>query len=310
MKSVIWGGDRIAGFKNMRTDRTHIGESWEVSAVPGHESVVDRGPYRGHTLTELMRSFGPELAGEEVYRRSGDVFPLLIKLIDAHTNLSVQVHPDDNLACKRHNSRGKTEMWRIIETHPDSCIHVGLSQKLSPEEYDRHVADGTIMDVIETYHSTPGDVFFLPPGRIHAIGAGNLLAEIQETSDITYRIFDYNRRDSDGNLRPLHTDQARDAIDYTADAPCRIEPQGDTLVNCRPFEVRELHVVPGDGAMLPHARPSFTVVMCLDGCAHLTCRFGESTASTQIARGDTLLFPATAADIHATGQATLLSIQA
>lgn len=310
LKSVIWGGDRIAAFKRIRTDRTHIGESWEVSAVPGHESVVDRGPYRGHTLTELMRTFGPELVGERVYRRTGDVFPLLIKLIDARADLSVQVHPDDTLACKRHNSHGKTEMWRIIETNPDARIHVGLSGELTPQLYDRHVADGTIMDVVKTYASAPGDVYFLPPGRIHAIGAGNFLAEIQETSDITYRIFDYNRRDSDGNLRPLHTDQARDAIDYTQGTPCRLNPQGDTLVSCEPFDVREVHTTGTVATALPHPRTSFTVVMCIGGHARLSCRFGDKTETADIACGDTLLFPATATGISAAGDADLLSIQA
>ena len=185
LKSVIWGGERIAPFKGIATDQTCIGESWEISAVPGHVSVVDRGPLKGKKLTELINEYDAELVGEAIYRQFGVNFPLLIKLIDACDDLSVQVHPDDALAQKRHHCPGKTEMWHVIDTAPGAKIYVGLKEKTTPEDYERRVADNSIMDVIAAYDSAPGDTFFLPAGRIHAIGAGKLLAELQETSDIT-----------------------------------------------------------------------------------------------------------------------------
>ena len=229
LKSVIWGGERIAPYKGILTDQSSIGESWELSAVPGHVSVVDRGPFAGKSLTDLIAGYKEDLVGREIYRRFGTAFPLLIKFIDARADLSVQVHPDDELAARRHHCPGKTEMWHVIETAPDAKIYVGLKDRLTPDDYERRVADNTIMDVIDAYASRPGDTFFLPAGRIHAIGAGNLLAEIQETSDITYRIYDYDRRDKDGKPRELHTAEARDAIDYTVYPDYKSHPSDSLL---------------------------------------------------------------------------------
>lgn len=312
LKSVIWGGDRIAPFKGIVTDQTAIGESWEISAVPGHVSVVDRGPLTGKSLTELIREYGADLVGKDIYERFGENFPLLIKLIDAQADLSVQVHPDDELAQKRHHCPGKTEMWRIIDTTPDAKIYVGLNKKITPDDYERRVADNSIMDVISAYDSAPGDTFFLPAGRIHAIGAGNLLAEIQETSDITYRIYDYDRRDKDGNPRQLHTAEARDAIDYTVYPDYRSKPDGSLLADCKYFVVNDIKSGP-EAVTLPHTRESFTIVMCLDGEAEITSSTGNENAVTEtvlIKRGETLLFPATLRVIMAKGKADLLSIQA
>lgn len=166
LKSVIWGGERIAPFKGIATDQTYIGESWEISAVPGHVSVVDRGPLKGKNLTELINEYGAELVGEAIYRQFGVNFPLLIKLIDACDDLSVQVHPDDALAQKRHHCPGKTEMWHVINTAPGAKIYVGLKEKTTPEDYERRVADNSIMDVIAAYDSAPGDTF-LSSGRTY-----------------------------------------------------------------------------------------------------------------------------------------------
>ena len=327
LKSVIWGGERIAPFKGITTDQTQIGESWELSAVPGHVSVVDRGPYRGLTLTDLIEKFGPELMGEENYRCYAPSFPLLIKIIDARADLSVQVHPDDTLAQKRHNCPGKTEMWHLIDTDPGAKIYAGLKKQLTPEEYEARVADNTIMDAIADYDSAPGDTFFLPAGRIHAIGAGNLLAEIQQTSDITYRIYDYDRRDKDGNPRELHTAQAKDAIDYTVYPDYRSHPEGSLLAECQYFDVRRLQLT-GDEKPIEHPRDSFTIIMCLDGSAEIinttpattgdTSSNGQPSAKTNapsngetfhITRGETLLFPATMTSLTARGTATLLTVQ-
>lgn len=312
LKSVIWGGERIAPFKGIKTDRNAIGESWEISAVPGHVSVVDKGPESGKSLCELIREHGAQLVGKDIFDRFGENFPLLIKIIDARDDLSVQVHPDDALARERHNSPGKTEMWHVIDTDAGARIYVGLKESITPEEYERRVADNSIMDVIATYDSAPGDTFFLPAGRIHAIGAGNLLAEIQQTSDITYRIYDYDRRDKDGNPRQLHTAEARDAIDYTVHPDYRSNPAGSLLADCTYFVVHKLNLT-SEPTVVPHTRESFTIVMCLSGEAEITCSTGLTDSNPQtlrISQGETLLFPATITSISATGTAGLLSIQA
>ncbi len=266
LRSVIWGGERIAPYKGIVTDRKSIGESWEISAVPGHVSVVDRGPFSGRSLTELIEIYGAQLTGKHNFKKFGSTFPLLIKIIDARDDLSVQVHPDDDLAGIRHNCPGKTEMWHIIDTVPGSRIYTGLKEKISPDDYERMVADNTIMDVVDSYESKPGDSFFLPAGRIHSIGGGNMLAEIQQTSDITYRIYDFDRRDKDGNPRQLHISDARDAIDYRVFPTYKTEPSGSVLADCAHFVVRRYEIHFGDGQLvLPRDRESFTLVMCLDG---------------------------------------------
>lgn len=313
LKSVIWGGDRIAPFKGISTDLANVGESWEISSVEGHVSVVDQGPLAGMTLTQLIEKFGADLVGADIYERFGTEFPLLIKLIDARQDLSVQVHPDDRLAAERHGCKGKTEMWHIIETSPGALIHVGLSERITPAEYERRVADDTIMDVVASYPSQPGDTFFLPAGRIHAIGAGNLLAEIQQTSDITYRIYDFGRTDKDGNPRELHTEQARDAIDYTVYPTYKSEPAGSLLAECAYFTVDRLD--PGsEPVRMPSRRPSFAIAVGLSGCAQLEGPSGPDGApawTCTLPQGHTLLVPAVSAgEVYAKGPASLLWVNA
>lgn len=304
LKSVIWGGDKICKYKGIAQDVDKIGESWEISAVPGHVSVVDSGKYAGMSLTDLINRFGAQLLGEKVCTKYNGAFPLLIKLIDADDNLSVQVHPDDRLARARHDSLGKTEMWYIISADPDARIYSGLNTPITPDEYEAKVADGTFTDVLATHSSNPGDVFFLPAGRVHAIGAGNLLAEIQESSDITYRIFDYNRRDADGNTRELHTGLAKDAIDYTVYDNYKSEsPSADIadaeIVNCSHFDVRRV-IVDGE-SLLNFSSDSFTVIICLNGTV--------SIGGTIIKQGHSALLPATFSQVPVKGHATLLTAQ-
>ncbi len=309
LKSVIWGGEKICTYKRIPQPEPKIGESWEISAVPGHETVVEDGVYAGRTLTELVSQFGAELIGDAVKEKYGLMFPLLIKLIDAGDNLSVQVHPDDALARSRHGSLGKTEMWYIIDAAEDSRIYSGLSIAMTPEEYVKRVEEGTFADTLAVHDSHPGDVFFLPAGRVHAIGAGNLLAEIQESSDITYRIYDYDRRDADGNPRELHTHMAKDAIDYNVSDDYRCHPADDSvidtpLVECGHFAVRRIMV---DGPMKLSFDPgSFTVIMCVDGEVTVGYPGGEMA----IGQGRTLLCPATLAEITVSGRGTLLATQA
>lgn len=306
LKSVIWGGEKICIYKGIEQTEAKIGESWEISAVPGHESVVADGPYKGMKITEIIECFGPELLGREVFERYGGKFPLLVKLIDANDNLSVQVHPDDDLARKRHDSLGKTEMWYIIDADEGARIYSGLNRQLMPDEYVRMVADNTIEQALAVHDSHPGDVFFLPAGRVHAIGAGNLLAEIQESSDITYRIYDYNRRDPQGNPRELHTEQAKDAIDYTfyeeyKSAPADPSVADAVIADCGHFKVDRLLL---DGELsLSFDESSFTVLMCLEG----ECSMEYEGEKTTLKRGETVLVPAALTSFMIKGKGTLLT---
>ncbi|GHT26566.1 hypothetical protein AGMMS4957_22030 [Bacteroidia bacterium] len=200
LKSIIWGGEQIAAFKNLPpTDG--IGESWEISGVAGNVSAVSNGSLKGQLLTDLLATDGERLLGKAVYKRFGNTFPLLIKFIDARTPLSIQVHPDDELAKKRHNSFGKTEMWYVVKAAPGASLYSGFCKPMDANKYVQSLADDTFMDYLQKYEVAPDDVFFLPAGRVHAIGAGCFIAEIQQTSDITYRIYDYNRKDANGNPR-------------------------------------------------------------------------------------------------------------
>lgn len=306
LKSVIWGGEKICRYKGIAQSGKKIGESWEISAVPGHESVVAGGPYEGMRITELIGRFGPEFLGKEVFKRYNGSFPLLIKFIDANDDLSVQVHPDDDLAKERHGSLGKTEMWYVIDADEGAKIYSGLNRELTPEEYVRMVADNCIEQALAVHNSHAGDVFFLPAGRVHAIGGGNLLAEIQESSDITYRIYDYGRRDSEGNQRELHTEQAKDAIDYTYHEEYRSAPADPSVADaviaeCSHFKVDRLLL---DGEMtLTYGDDSFTVLMCLNG----TTAIGYEGGSMDVKAGETVLVPAAMGSFTLKGKGILLT---
>ncbi len=305
LKSVIWGGDKICRYKGISQPEPKIGESWEISAVPGHESIVEEGEYAGMSITELIDQFGTDLLGTKVMKRYDGKFPLLIKLIDAHDNLSVQVHPDDELALKRHGSLGKTEMWYIIHTDEEAKIYAGLNLEMTPDDYVDRVANGSFAETLAVHDSEPGDVFFLPAGRVHAIGAGNLLAEIQESSDITYRIYDYDRRDANGNPRELHTDQAKNAIDYKIYPDYKNQPidpnnRNARLVECNHFTTDRILL---DGHLdLDMNYDSYTILMCLDGEVELL--FEEE--KMLLRHGTTVLLRASMTIITLRGSATLL----
>lgn len=316
LKSVIWGGNKICSYKGIKQEEENIGESWEISDVPGHVSVVESGEYAGLSLDDLIGRFGTQLLGKKVMEKYHGKFPLLFKLIDANDNLSVQVHPDDALAMKRHNSLGKTEMWYIISTEKDAKIYAGLSKSITPDEYEAKVADGTFTDVIATHESNPGDVFFLPAGRVHAIGAGNLLAEIQESSDITYRIFDYNRRDANGNTRELHTQLAKDAIDYTVYDNYKTVISDDSQLTTENFQLKTSNLIACeyfttdlisvDGRKAMTLSPdSFTVIMCLEGDMTLECEDGK----TLVKAAHSVLLPAAVGKVVASSNAKFLSVQ-
>ena len=307
LKSVIWGGEKIAPFKGIETEQTKIGESWEVSGVPSNPSVVENGPDAGKTLPEVLAEYKEALVGKHTYERFGNAFPLLIKIIDAAGDLSLQVHPDDELAGKRHNSLGKTEMWYIVDTEPDAVICAGLTQKVTPEEYAAKVADNTLMEVVAHHKSHPGDVFFLPAGRIHSIGAGNLLVEVQETSDITYRIYDFGRVDAKtGQPRELHVEEAKDAIDYTV-YPSYVTKAGEEkdgvseLVKCDHFTVSRVKVE-GKKVIRPDY-DSFVTYTCIEGSLTVTDDRGNRV---EVRKGESVLVPAMATEIVLEGNATLV----
>jgi mannose-6-phosphate isomerase len=220
LKTTIWGGYQIAPFKGIFNAQPNVGESWEISGVPGHESVaINRGLIddvdEGLTLVELIDKYKGLLVGQKVYKKYGNQFPLLVKFIDSRQDLSVQVHPDDKLAMERHGCQGKTEMWYVIKSDVGSKIYAGLSKSITPDEYERLATAepqngrSPMQDVIATHEAHEGDLYFLPAGRLHAIGAGNFLAEIQQTSDITYRVYDFGRKDEHGDPRELHIEQAK-----------------------------------------------------------------------------------------------------
>lgn len=305
LKTVIWGGDKIAKSKGLADAPHMVGESWELSGVPGHESVVAEGPEEGLTISELIGKHKQALVGRETFDKHGCRFPLLVKLIDANHNLSVQVHPNDELALRRHGCSGKTEMWYVIDTLPGAKIYTGLSKPITAADYPHLVASDKIMDAIAAFEAAPGDVFFLPAGRVHAIGAGVFLAEIQQACDITYRIYDYNRLDTNGRPRQLHTDLACEAIDYT---PCYSGPtpydraaSRATLVDCPQFKVDKLEI--GAEAILPSS-DSFLIVMCLRGSLTITA---DGYAPCRLSQFETALIPASAQEVTLTGPASALT---
>lgn len=214
-KDKIWGGQKIKTYLHKDFGNLpNCGETWEISGVKSDVSIVNGGALDGESLADLLEQYGAELVGDKVYKHFGNTFPLLVKFIDAKEFLSVQVHPDDELAKKRHNSFGKTEMWYIIEADPGSTLIAGFNRELDEKTYLEYFNSGKLMDILNSETAKAGDVFFLPAGRVHTIGKGLLLAEIQQTSDITYRIYDFDRVDDKGNKRELHTEEALAAIDY------------------------------------------------------------------------------------------------
>ena len=295
---LVWGGEKIAQYKGISTSQNNIGESWEISGVEGKESVVADGPLAGKTISQLIKTYKGQLVGEHVYARTGDQFPLLLKFIDAHRDLSIQVHPNEELAARLHpGSHGKTEMWYVIGAEPGAKLYSGLAKSITPEELAAQAADGSITGSLACFPVHPGDVFYLPAGRIHAICGGCFIAEIQQTSDITYRIYDYGRMGLDGKPRQLHLEQARLAVDYKVYPEYRTqyEPVQDDeveLVNCPYFTTSVLDLT------LPYAKDlseldSFLTVMCLEGGGTLEVD-GEEMS---IGQGETVLIPADADDV-------------
>ena len=305
LKQILWGGDRIAPFKQLECTTPNIGESWELSGVAGDETICPT--MENKSLNTLVTEYKEKLVGEANYKRFGNEFPLLIKFIDARQDLSIQVHPDDATALRQGKMRGKTEMWYLMQSDADAKLYSGLKQQITPDEYKKMVEDGSICDALAQYPVKEDDVFFLPAGRIHAIGAGCFLAEIQQTSDVTYRIYDFKRKDKDGNYRQLHTEEAAEAIDYTVYddyrtkyTPCK--NQSVKLVDC-PYFTTSVYDIDSPTAIEAVVNDTFVVLIVLKGEGTVTTD-GDETVSVKA--GDTLLIAAENSRLEVSGNIKLL----
>lgn len=309
-KERIWGGRKIeTAFGKKLPAGEKIGESWELSGVDGDISVVSNGQLKGNNLQELTEIYMGDLVGDKVFEKYGEEFPLLIKLIDAADNLSIQVHPDDKLAAERHNSFGKTEMWYVVGHEPGAELYLGFNQPVTREKYLEYLNAGKLAELLTAYKVQDGDSFFIPAGTIHAIGKGLLIAEIQQTSDITYRVFDWNRVDpKTGKGRELHTELALDAIEYksrsdykTVAAPKANVPV--TLEKCPYFQTNSL-IVDGEAVRDYAALDSFVIYICLDGSLELAYDGGVET----VKKGETVLVPAELNEITLRGKGKVLEV--
>ena len=309
LKSMLWGGDKIIPYKEVESDKKQVGESWEISGVKDNESVVAEGVDAGMKLPELIERDKAALLGRSNYERFGKEFPLLIKFIDARQDLSIQVHPNDKLAWERHQSKGKTEMWYVIHAEEGACIYAGFQEQLTPEAYARKVADGTILDSIAKHEVHSGDVFYLPAGRIHAIGKGVLLAEVQQTSDLTYRIYDWDRVDAEGKGRELHTALAIDAIDFEADADLlhrkyNLAMGGEAKVIESPYFTMVMHDVAGSKELDRSMLDSFIIYIAIKGDMTIVA----DGASESLKEGEVVLIPAEMNDIHIEGNGRIMEV--
>lgn len=299
LKQTLWGGDKIIPFNHLNETLPNVGESWEVSAVEGSESVVANGADKGYTLPEMVRKYKEELVGEANYARFGNKFPLLIKFIDAKLDLSIQVHPGDELAKKRHNSFGKNEMWYVIAADKGAKLISGFAEEITPKEYKDRVHNGTFAEVLQTCAIEPGDVFYVPAGRVHGIGAGAFVAEIQQTSDITYRIFDYNRKDKDGKSRELHTSQAMDAINFS-DVQDDFRTEYERVQNepvemvASPYFTTSVYDMTEEITCDYSELDSFVIFICVEGSCRLT---DDNQNEITLRAGETVLLPAAVQEV-------------
>lgn len=307
LKPTIWGGSMIAALKGLSDAPPSVGESWEVSAVEGRESVVAEGSLAGYTLSELTSLYREALVGADAYSRFGDYFPLLVKIIEATDDLSVQVHPGEELARSRYHTHGKDEMWYILRSAPGATIMAGFARELDAATFMRHLESHTIGEVINRFDSHRGDVYNLPAGRIHSIGAGNLLVEVQRSADLTFRVFDYDRLDASGSPRELHVEQAVEAIDFSDTASARHHTDPDSVADtdihiCDFCRVKRIKV--NGCRLVPDAGDAFVIMTCIEGSGLVTA--GESEVS--LSAGNSLLMPAALSNATARGEMTLLLI--
>lgn len=306
LKDRIWGGTKLRDYLNKPISSDITGESWEISTVENDVSVVSNGAFEGKSLNEIIALYPNELLGTRVHEQFGNQFPLLFKYLDAREDLSIQVHPNDELAQRRHNSFGKTEMWYVMQADKEARLIVGFIEKSSKEEYVHHLENKTLLSILDSKKVQKGDVFFLNTGTVHAIGAGTVIAEIQQTSDITYRLYDFDRVDANGNTRELHIDLALDAINYdVVEAERKYKKEenaSNEIATCQYFTT---NFIPLDGTVKVFSnKETFRVYMCVDGKFELTLNDKTYNYKT----GDTVLIPAQTDDFTLTGNASILEI--
>ncbi|SDS11908.1 mannose-6-phosphate isomerase, type 1 [Polaribacter sp. KT25b] len=310
LKDKIWGGEKLATLLNKKSTRKDIGESWEISDVEGDTSIVTNGKLKGKNLKELISEYKSDLVGDKIYTHFGEKFPLLIKFIDAKEALSIQLHPNDKLSQERHNSFGKTEMWYVMQADEKANLIVGFQKEVTSEEYLKHLENKSLLDILNVDEVQKGDVYFIPTGRVHAIGAGVLLAEIQQTSDITYRIYDWDRPNPDGTFRDLHTEEAIDAIDYSVIDSYKTvysekENAASEIVSCQYFTTNVLPIK-GEISINHQEKDSFVIYMCVEG----SVEFQYENQTEKLQTGETILVPACIKNIKISseGKSELLEV--
>lgn len=311
LHTVVWGGKRLRPYKGLAPSDEPIGESWEVSAIPSSASIIANGELKGRSIIDVIDAAPENILGKSVAEKNGGKLPLLIKFIDAKRDLSIQVHPNDEMARRVHGKSGKTEMWYIIDAEPGSYLYAGFQKEITKEEYKRRVADGTITEVLAKHEVKPGDVFYLPAGRVHAICSGILLAEIQQSSDLTYRIFDYNRPGLDGKPRELHTELAAEALDFKVADDYRTVYEEDNdcanhVIDSEYFSVRVVELSETFHRNLIKY-DSFIITMCTKGDCRIKIR--QTGDEIVLREGNSSLIPAAIADYDVTplhGKSTLL----
>lgn len=306
LKERIWGGEKLKTLLDKPVASKITGESWELSTVEGDVSIISNGDLKGKSLTDLINESPNEILGTEVYKRFGNQFPLLFKYLDAREDLSIQVHPNDKLAKERHNSFGKTEMWYVVQADADSRIIVGFKEDSNKEEYLENLEKKTLVSILDDVKAKSGDVFFLETGTVHAIGAGLVVAEIQQTSDITYRLYDFDRVDAAGNKRELHVDLALDAINYkkvdTYKEYSKVENESNAVVECPYFTT---NFIPLNGvAQVIKEGKSFTTYMCIEGDFEIKIQ----NQVYHYKKGDTVLIPAVLREMSLQGTASILEV--
>ena len=295
-KDKLWGGSRLRTILNKDIPSDSCGESWEISGLQANVSIVENGELAGEDLRGLIKKFKGDLLGTKIYQRFGNEFPLLIKFLDANKNLSIQVHPDDKLAQKRGEEMGKTEMWYVLKAQPEAVLVSGFNRPLNQQEYLNYFENGKLEEILNIEKVKKGDVFFIPAGRVHTIGKGILLAEIQQTSGTTYRIYDYNRVDADGKQRELHTQEALEAIDYQFHDQYKTEHTNQKealLADCPYFTTNLLSI-----EELTHKNyqnlDSFVIYICVEG--EIKIQYGQTTISLKL--GESVLIPASLTEIQ------------
>ena len=308
IKERIWGGDKLRIQLGKPAADGPAGESWELSGVSGTISEIQNGPLEGTLLTDLIVQAPQAILGKEVIDRFGTSFPILIKFIDAQTDLSIQVHPNDEIAAKRHGSKGKTEMWYIIDADPGARLVLGFKEKIASSEFERHLKDKTLLNILHEQPVRAGEIYFIEAGTVHAIGGGILLAEIQQTSDITYRIFDYDRLGADGKPRELHIELAGDVMDLKPahEAHIKYSREANQLnpVVHSPFFITHFLPVAQHVDRDLSNRNAFTIYMCVGG----TVTLSSGDYSVELSKGRTALVPAVLEQVRLEGEGELLEI--